>query len=374
MSTTETQWWTSLPQVIPCCSYEPSGNAVGGWEAVDAEPVADWQELPAWLFMGLIDPEAFESSSKAWTAVWKSNETGGEFTLKYERGRPSINWCQKWQGIEGSSGFAPTSAGLPSALNYVYAYGGVGHWETAAKELLEAKHEVIFQPNGTPDSESQQAVVIASVPDGCPYQFMIPVTARDIPNVVRAFRHLATGSSYPFLWSASARLAFQAVNYIEGKSEVASNPRALLEESVNATGFFPVERPVREEATDGSAAWTVRSLLYYCYVTVPFPYVLHFADQLSQSGLIKQSGSAVVPAMTPLVIPVGLYLEADHLAYPVVDGAAHLHLFPRKCDPNPAMGLAQAYEAMRLPETEQDALADRARELSTQHMAAMSEA
>jgi hypothetical protein len=316
--------------------------------------------------MGEIDASAFESTDTSWKAVWKCDESKGEFELTYERGRPSIGWSQRWQGIEGSSGFAPTTAGIVKALTYVYAYG-VGHWEQAAQEQMEANYDLVFQPNGDPSNQSQQAAVMAGVPDGCWWRFLLPIAACDLPNAREAFKKLADESAYPFLWSACLRPMFQSVCYIEGKSELPENSQDFFKKSVATTGLSPVDGPAREEAPDGTAAWTVGSLVYYCQVTMPFPFMCHFADMLSQVGLLELTGSGIEAAMTAVVIPEGLYLEADHLAWPVCDGAAQLHLFPRQCDPDPAVGLAQVVKAMELPEERGEAWAQRVVSISNRH-------
>ena len=38
--------------------------------------------------------------------------------------------------------------------------------EQAAQEQMEANYDLVFQPNGDPSNQSQQAAVMAGVPDG----------------------------------------------------------------------------------------------------------------------------------------------------------------------------------------------------------------
>ena len=115
-----------------------------------------------------------------------------------------------------------------------------------------------------------KALAFVGIPDGAFRTIAFIWQARNLRamrNWLREVLH-TTNPAYPV--TEEARLLVQVVNHVDGKapSWTTDVPRCFHRSLID-TGLAPADMPVREQAADGSAAWTVRRPADAVFINVP---------------------------------------------------------------------------------------------------------
>ena len=294
--------FAELPRVVPLGRRTPSDRNFdwGGW---NPEEVARPGDLPPYLVLGRLDPASFALSSRGWSARWRGREADSFFEVAFEPEPGGWTIRQQWCGLDG--GCASFAAGRPFAMSLLQGLLArfPDLWEARLRETLETRYAISLI------AREPRVPNICGMPDGAIYTLLIPVAA-DRLRFVRHWLHDlldADPPGYPI--SAEARLVFQAINHVEGRApEWTQDARESFLQTTRDTGFPPDHLPVREQAPDGSAAWTFRRQLYCAFITVPFAGLLDLADRLATQAPASWTGlGRDTPfELRPVAIPAGL--------------------------------------------------------------------
>ena len=126
-----------------------------------------------------------------------------------------------------------------------------------------------------------------------------------------------SGSPLAYPITVDAKLVFQALNYLEGKAPEWTSQQALaFNQSVVETGLAPQGFPVREEANDGSAAWTLRREIYFLFVGLPFAGLTDFLSRMATpNGPIRRAADPDFRfELRPIVMPAAFERQTESLA------------------------------------------------------------
>lgn len=300
-----------LPDSIELIKYSPQRTGFA-WRSWNPSSVKSARDLPPYLILGPLDEDSVEISCCGWSALWQGTEPDTRFEITYSEDAQRYEIRQEWCGIDGGfciySSAIPLDTLIPQAL---YA-GFPRKWDAQAKTTLEQKYQLTYveQPEGT--------TFFCGIPDGAFKTIAIPVSvnnmrrSRDwINRVIDEF-----GLRYPV--HVVAKLLPQAFNYLEGEvPEQNPNPGTLFFQSLDQTGLVPFGFPVREKASDGTTAYTLRRAAYVIFVGVPFAGLTDLLDALyAKNGSVRQLDDfALSIELQPLIIPAALEYQSSNLAY-----------------------------------------------------------
>lgn len=271
-------------------------------------------DLPPYLFPGPLDESAFSCGAKGWSATWR-RDSGTWLRIDYDADDRRIDARDAWLGVDGA--FSSLHKPDLRLLWQMRFMSPNAVWEKKAEETLEARWNLKYV------AADKQGLQVAGLPDGPMKTLVLPVPADRLPHLVEAFAGLRGKELLDFPVSGYVLPALGTVNYVEGKNPPwASNPDALYLASFQATGLPPIDSPAREEARDGSAAWTVRRLAYLAFIGVPFAGLVPLLEYLGRSALIPAgpmaSGSdpgTESVEFSACVVPAGVEIGSESLAW-----------------------------------------------------------
>jgi len=294
--------FAELPRTVPLGGCTPGDRRFdwGGWNPAR---VARPGDLPPYLVLGRLDPASFVLSARGWSARWQGREAETFVDVAYEAGPGGWSVRQQWCGLDGGySSFAdgrPFTASLMQGLLARFP----DRWEARLKEILETRYKVSLV-TGQPGIPS-----FVGMPDGAFFTLVIPLAANELRFVRYWLQELLDADRPDYPVNARAGLVFQAINHVEGLApEWTQDEGEAFLRTVRDTGLPPEHPPLREQAPDGSAAWTSRRRFYCAFVTLPFAGLLDLIDRVT--GRAPAWWSALRPdapfELRPVVVPAGL--------------------------------------------------------------------
>lgn len=300
-----------LPRFIPLFRYAPDRVQLPlrNWDPAAVRKV---QDLPPYLILGQLDPTTFVITEEGWTAKWQGTEDDTYFQISFKANESRVELHQYWRGLDG--GHSSFSSKIPVdkfILQGLYSEFP-SNWDSTAKQFLESEFQVsiVESPKG--------AYTFCGMPDGAFRTIAFPISVRNL----RLFRQWLKDAierdppAYPI--SVEAKIVFQALNYIEGKAPAwTTNEAVLFKQAIDETGLVPFGLPVREEAKDGSAAWTLRREIYFLFIGIPFAGLTDFLDRMSSTnGPIRKSTDPEFRfELRPIVFPAGLEAQTESLGF-----------------------------------------------------------
>jgi len=301
---------SGLPRSVPLFRFAPD-RAPFSWRDLNPALVRSASNIPQYLVLGDLDPSTFELSNAGWSARWQGNESDTHFDVTYKAKTKQWHIRQTWCGLDG--GFSIFPAAMP--LDKVIAEGVYMQfprtWDSGAKLQLESTYQItiIEQP--------ENAYAFFGIPDGAFRTIAFPIAVRNLRPMRQWIQDIVAESPLTYPITVEAKLIFQALNYLEGKAPDWTSQRAVMfNHSVAETGLAPQGLPVREEANDGSAAWTLRREIYFLFIGLPFAGVTDFLSRMvSANGPIRTFADPDFRfELRPVVIPAGFELQTESLA------------------------------------------------------------
>jgi hypothetical protein len=197
-------------------------------------------------------------------------------------------------------------------------------WDQEAKKSLEDIYQVKYQ------QEVKGLYNVCFLPDGAFRTIAFPVSVRNLRSLREWLEDVAESDDLTYPFSVEAKLIFQVVNYIEGKApEWTQNESVVFGHSVSDTGLLPQAFPVREVASNGSSAWTLRRELYYVFIGLPFAGLSHFLELISspKGPVRRQTDGLLRGELQPIIIPAAFELQVESFATTDKDKTTRTSLF-----------------------------------------------
>lgn len=261
----------------------------------DVKAVGD---LPSRLIFGDIVFDSFMRSAEGWSVRY-ADTFGNGLDLSVTGNRFEAK--PRFLGSEGLSvGPANHRQAFGELLNL-----SADQWNRALKASLEARYPVQVAPG---DHEQPHAMFI---PDGWMKSILVPVSSDRLGDLLNWYNALATDSRLGASISGAVHLVFNAVNYLEGKCPTGWDDPAQLLVRTLITCNTPIEQQVvREEANDGSAAWTSRRSAYLFRLTAFLRDIPHLVDSLSNAGFISDE-----PDLCTAIAPAEMVMACNELRW-----------------------------------------------------------
>ena len=299
-----------LPRSVPLFRYAPD-RVRFSWQGWDPALVRSAEDLPQYLILGDLDPSTFQLSAGGWSARWQGTEddTHLDVTYKAQAGRWEVR--QTWCGLDGGFSTYPARMPLDKLIGQTLYMQFPRNWDREAKSQLETAYQitVVEQPDN--------AYTFCGIPDGAFRTIVFPMAVRNLRPVRQWIQDIIDKSPLAYPITVEAKLVFQALNYLEGKApEWTSQEAVAFNQSVVETGLVPQGFPVREEASDGSAAWTLRRDIYFLFIGLPFAGLTDFLSRMaSATGPIRTSADPDFRfELRPIVIPAAFEVQTDSVA------------------------------------------------------------
>jgi hypothetical protein len=322
-----------IPRNIRLAKYSPERNGIG-LAALNPAQIRGVSDLPDYLILGSLDASQCEFSKKGWRAKWQGMESDTFFEIIYFANKERYEIRQQWRGVDGGLSSYPSRVPLnkliPQSLYMTFPKG----WDQEAKKSLEDNYQVKYQ------EVVEGLYNVCFLPDGAFRTIAFPVSVQGLRGVREWLEDIAVSANLNYPFSAEAKLIFQAVNYIEGKApEWTQNETVLFGHSVTDTGLLPQELPVREVASNGSAAWTLRRELYYVFIGLPFAGLSHFLELLSspQGPVRSQTDGLLQGELQPIIMPNAFELQVESFATTDKEKTTRTSLFFDKSDKTPSV-------------------------------------
>jgi hypothetical protein len=244
-------------------------------------------DLPSRLIFGDLVRESFMSLPNGWSVQFRDAHDNG-LDVSVEAGRFTAK--PRFLGSEGLSvGPAAHKQAFGELLNLA-----AGQWEGALKRYLEDRY-----PIRVADPDPYQPHVL-HLPDGWLKSILVPVAPEQLPALLTWHMSLADDPELGASQTGAVSLAFNAINYVEGRCADGLDDAASLLVRSLLTSNTPLKAEiVRECASDGTAAWTVRRDAYLYRCTAFLRDVPRVVELLSKAGLLSDDPdlcASVVPA------------------------------------------------------------------------------
>jgi hypothetical protein len=296
-----------LPRSVPLYRYLPQRRFFR-WRGWDPSTVRGVSDLPPYLILGNLDPYSFELSRDGWSARWQGTEADTHIDVAYTAQGQRWEVRQTWCGLDGGFSTYPARIPLEQVIGESLYLKFPPLWDSEAKSGIEAAYQltVIQEPEG--------ALTFFGNPDGAFRTVLFPVAVRNLRIIREWIKHIAEESALSYPLSVEAKRITQAINYVEGKAPGWTTEKVVLfRQSLLETGLVPFGLPHREEAEDGSAAWTLGRDIYFVFVTLPFAGLTDFLKRMaSDYGPIRLNAERALRfTFQPLVIPGFLENQAD---------------------------------------------------------------
>jgi hypothetical protein len=235
-------------------------------------------DLPPYLFMGRLDEDSFTITAAGWSAAWQ-RDAGTWFRLDYNAKSGAIEARENWLGVEGFfSHLGKPDWRVLAQMRYITP---VKAWEERAEEILQARWNLKYLKAEDGDW------IMAGLPDGLMKTLLLPLPVSSLPVLIEVLAGFRSDPTMDFPVSGYVCPVMGAINYIEGRNPPwAEEPNELWMKTFQATEFPPLDVPVREQGSDGTAAWTVRRYACMAFLGVPFVGLIPLLERLEEHGLI----------------------------------------------------------------------------------------
>ena len=300
-----------LPRIVPLVRHIP-GRIRFDWQRLNPATVSRATDLPRYLVLGPIDEDAFKRDSDGWEATWRTtDDSDGWLRIGFDSSTGLYRLQQSWRGIDGGLSQFPARMQLDQILAQGLYLRFPQSWDSSMKALLEARYQLGYNPQPA-DSHA-----FFGVPDGAFRTIAFIATAKDLRPIRKWIRDAIASHQPAFPVSAHAHLVVQVVNYVEGRAHgwTADAPRCYYQ-SLLDTGLAALAMPVREQASDGTAAWTIRRLTYAIFINVPFVGLTEFLHSIEAvDGFVRPIGGAPLRSeFRPVIFPQGLDVQAPSIS------------------------------------------------------------
>ena len=148
------------------------------------------------------------------------------------------------------------------------------------------------------------------LPDGWLHTLLVPVAPGRLPRLLDWHLSLADDPRLAAGMTGSVALAFNAVNYIEGRWQDGLDPDDLAFRSLALTRTPLVGAVLRETAQDGSAALTVRRIAYIYRCTAFLRDLPFIVASLDAADLLPAE-----PDLRAAIVPSALALAAESMSW-----------------------------------------------------------
>lgn len=308
---------SELPHSVPLFRYAPE-RVCHPWRGWDPARVRSASDLPQYLILGGLDPSTFRQSASGWSARWQGSEEDTHFDVHYQADAGRWQIDQTWCGLDGGRCNYPAHIPLDQLIPLtLYGSTPFPHaWDRAAKSQIESQYQV------TVVEQPEKGNSYCGIPDGAFRTIVFPIAVRNLRPVRQWIREIVEESPLPYPIVVEAKLVFQALNYVEGKApEWTTQEPVAFHQSLLETGLAPYGFPIREVASDGSAAWTLRRAVYFLFIGLPFAGLTDFLARMATgNGPIRTvSAPALRFEWRPLVALGAFERQTESLA--IWDGA-----------------------------------------------------
>ena len=300
-----------LPKVVPLLRHVPNRTRFD-WKQFKPGAVASIGDLPPYLVMGGLDTASFVLGPEGWQATWRVPvDIDGWLCVEFKASTNTYTLLQSWNGIDGGLSQCSAKTPLDNALAQGLYQKFPTSWDNDAKARLETKYQLNYIPQVT------DAYAFVGIPDGAFRTIAFIATAKNLRPICAWMRAALAASNPAYPMSVEAQLVVQVVNYVEGRApDWTSNAPRCFHQALLDTGLSPLTMPVREESSDGSAAWTVRRLTYVVFVNVPFTGLEAFLGSIEAiNGFVRPTTAPELRAeFRPVIFPQGLETQVQSLS------------------------------------------------------------
>ena len=298
-----------LPRSIQLLRYNPN-RAQFSWKDWDPRDVRRPADLPQYLILGELDLSSFQATVGGWSARWQGAEHDTHFDIAFKTDDGRYEIRQTWRGLDG--GFTIHSSRIPldKIIGHILYLQFPTNWDSAAKEQLEAEYQltIIEQP--------KNAAHFCGIPDGSFRTIVFPIAICNLRPIRQLIKEFIAHSPPTYPVTVDAKLLFQALNYVEGKAPEWTRQAAVaFNLSLVESGVAPLGFPVREEAKDGSVAWTLRRTPYFLFIGLPFAGLTDFLERMStENGPFRATSAPSLRfELRPIVMPAGFEMQTESL-------------------------------------------------------------
>ncbi len=298
----------NLPKSIKLFRCVPDRQPFS-WENWRPAKVLSAADLPPYLILGDLKRESFKISEEGWSACWQGCEHDTHFDIQYLAHRARYEIRQTWCGVGPVFASGSSDTPLDKLICQTCGMHFPSSWDGKAKKDIEGRFQITFF------EQPQEYRAFYFLPDGAFTTIAFPVAIKEIRPMRERLRKIASGLRYPL--RAEAKLLFQAINYIEGKApEWTTQEIVVFNHSIGETGTVPWSLPVRETASSGSSAWTLRRDIYVVFLWMPFAGLTDFLERVATAnGPIRlKTGPALRVEMQPVVMPATFEVQTTSIA------------------------------------------------------------
>jgi hypothetical protein len=213
--------------------------------------------------------------------------------------------------LDGGFGVYPARIPLDKLIGQAMYMRFPRNWDREAKSQLESTYQVTIV------EQPETMYNFCGIPDGAFRTIVFPVAVRNLRPLRLWLQAIVDEVPPAYPITVEAKLVFQALNYLEGKApEWTSQQAVVFNQSVAETGLAPQGFPVREESSDGSAAWTLRREVYFAFIGLPYAGLTDFLSRMaSADGPIRTASDPDYPfELRPIVIPAAFDVQNESMA------------------------------------------------------------
>ncbi len=300
----------NLPPIISLGTYVPTRDAFS-WATFDPSKVVSERELPDYLIMGRLAKGSLKISADGWTARWQGCEADTHFSVRYYAEDKTYMLDQSWCGAE-AGGYGRASVGLDKLIAQTCYVPFPKSWDVKAKSELESRFQLTYFEH------EDNLYGFSGIPDGAFKTIVFPVSIGNLRPLHKFFSEVTGELKLPYVVGAYSRLLMEAINYVEGRApDWTREPAEITFRSFLQTGLGPLQNAVRETATDGVSAWTVRRMVYVVFITVPMAGLRDILERLcSKDGPVRYRSYPELPfEMSPIVAPGGFDNQTESISY-----------------------------------------------------------
>ncbi len=255
-------------------------------------------DLPSRLFFGDMVDDSFHIDPTGWSVSY-SDGAGNGLELKVSDGR----FLAKPTFL-GTESMSVGPAAQKKAFLQLISFTG-DMWASTLKAHLEARYPVCVAE--TPRDQSSACYY----PDGWLRTLLIPLPVSRLDAAFRFHLNLANDPLLAASVSGSITLLHQVVNYVEGRAPVGCDESyGLLLRHLDHCNTPLTSPTVREEANDGTAAWTVRRMTYLYQCRCFLRDVPRVMEKLQAAKLLSDE-----PDLWSAVVPAEQMAMTDHAAW-----------------------------------------------------------
>lgn len=255
-------------------------------------------DLPSRLLFGDMVDDSFRAEETGWAVAYRDG-LGNGLDLKVSEGR-----FEARPFFLGSESLSVGPAGHREAFLQLIALAG-DQWLSILKTYLEERYPVAVAEIG------RDVPAACFLPDGWMLTLMIPVPVDRLGDVMQFHLDLANDPLLGASQSGVISLQPQIINYVEGRApDGCGDSLALVSRHLGSCNTPLTAAPVREEAADGSAAWTLRRMAYLYRCTCFLRDVPRVMEKLHAAELLSPE-----PDMWSAVAPAELVATTEHASW-----------------------------------------------------------